>query len=604
MLKAALLSLRLLEPRDRKLFGIAVCVQSMVGLLDLVGVMLLTAAIGLALEYSSGSPTLAVASPLVQWSTDRGWSFETLLAFVGIVAASFLVAKSGLALLINRRVLWFLASRQRLISARLARGLLGLPMQVLQTQPSQRWVYAATDGVNVATSSLLGGGVALVGETVTIVSLFLFLLSANPAIALASVLLFGGISIIFYVRLSARAHQAGDEAGRSSIKARAYLQEAVESCRELKVYRRVDWPANEAGQLWGRTSWAMARSSYLVQLPRYLLEVVLVVSVASVTLWSFGVLESEAAVETVVLFLVTAGRIIPSLMRMQQALITVRAASGEAAPTYALALAIESKDPHIGAATPSATRMQRLPTGTISAKHLTFKYEGAEAPTLEGIDLEIASGSFTAIVGPSGGGKSTLADVILGLLDATSGSLLISGMSPNELMDRHPGHVSYVPQFPVLINGSIRSNVALAVPDSIIDDQRIWESLEMAGLSDLMAELPSGLDTWVLEHGQRLSGGQRQRLGIARALYGSPAILVLDEATSALDAATEAGISSVMASLSGSVTRVMIAHRLSTVMNADQVIYLDRGRVLASGSFAEVRTALPEFDRQARLSGM
>lgn len=604
MLSAARQSLGLLPPRDRGLFGLAVLAQSLVALMDVVGVMLLAATVAVALGYAGSGPSPVDDVPLLGWASTQGWSSQSLVALMGITAAAFLMGKSSLALMINRQVLRFLASRQLWISARLSKGLLALPMRVIHGQPTQRWVYAATDGVNVATSSLLGGGAVLISEGITIISLSVFLVASDPVLALATALLFGGTSAVMYTRLSARAQQAGSEAGRFSIDARAYLQESLNCYRELNVYRRLDWPAQEVGRLWGKTSSAMSRGTFLTQVPRYLLEIILVLSVASVTVWSLMRLEWQEALAVVALFLVTASRLIPSLMRLQQALITVRTAAGQAEPTYALADLVE-----MSAIAPEGAGRQEgggepVPAVDILASNLAFTYPSAGTPTLTDVSFEVPAGTSVAIVGPSGSGKSTLADVLLGLHEISSGSVLLGGMSPQALIDRHPGTVSYVPQVPALLNGSIRSNVALGVPSDLVDDEAVWAALEKAQLADLVRALPAGLDTSIEEHGTRLSGGQRQRLGIARALYIPPSILILDEATSALDAATEAEVTQVLAGLSGTVTSVTIAHRLSTVLHADQVIYLDGGRVLATGTFSQVRAALPAFDRQAQLSGM
>jgi len=197
-----------------------------------------------------------------------------------------------------------------------------------------------------------------------------------------------------------------------------------------------------------------------------------------------------------------------------------------------------------------------------------------------------------------------LADVILGVISPDAGVVEISGRSASDVVREWPGVLAYVPQDVAIIDGTVRSNVAMGLPDSLVDDERVREALRRAHLSALFDNSREGLDTLVGEHGVKLSGGQRQRLGIARALYTRPRFLVLDEATSALDAQTEFDVSETIAEMSGEVTRVIIAHRLATIRNCDVVVYLDRGRVVASGTFDEVGTAIPDFDRQAELLGL
>jgi len=216
----------------------------------------------------------------------------------------------------------------------------------------------------------------------------------------------------------------------------------------------------------------------------------------------------------------------------------------------------------------------------------------------------VAAGASVALVGPTGAGKSTLADAILGVVKPAQGEVLIGGLPPLEAVSQWPGALAYVPQTVAIATGTIRQNVALGLPERAIDDDRVWEALKSARLDDFLKEAREGLDTIVGESGVRLSGGQRQRLGIARALYTRPRLMVLDEATSALDAETERAIVDTLQELEGEVTIVTIAHRLATVRHCDLVVYLEAGRVVAQGSFDEVIAAVPNFAQQAHLLGL
>jgi ABC-type multidrug transport system fused ATPase/permease subunit len=180
----------------------------------------------------------------------------------------------------------------------------------------------------------------------------------------------------------------------------------------------------------------------------------------------------------------------------------------------------------------------------------------------------------------------------------------VSGISPGEAVQRWPGSVAYVPQDVTLTNETVRANVALGLPRELTDDQQVWEALRRANLEDYLRAQPEGLDAEIGERGLRLSGGQRQRLGIARALFTRPQLLVLDEATSALDAETEQSITHMLESLDEDVTTVIIAHRLSTIRNSDQVVYLDKGVAVAKGSFTEVCDRVPALQTQAELMGL
>ena len=242
--------------------------------------------------------------------------------------------------------------------------------------------------------------------------------------------------------------------------------------------------------------------------------------------------------------------------------------------------------------------------GRVVVDAATLTYNDALEPALIEVSCEVPAGTSVAFVGSTGAGKSTLADVVLGVMHPNSGVVTISGLSPREAIDRWPGAISYVPQTVALVAGSVRENVALGLPAEAIDDDLVWEALKRAHLDSFLVQNREGLDTMIGERGFRLSGGQRQRLGIARALYTRPKLLVLDEATSSLDAETEQSIMTTMEELEGEVTTITVAHRLATVRHADQVIYLEGGRIVARGTFDEVRASITDFDRQARLLGL
>jgi ABC-type multidrug transport system fused ATPase/permease subunit len=242
--------------------------------------------------------------------------------------------------------------------------------------------------------------------------------------------------------------------------------------------------------------------------------------------------------------------------------------------------------------------------GNLSIENVSITYPTKSSKALNGVSLKVNSGQSFAIVGPSGAGKTTLIDVLLGVLPPDYGQILVSGMSPLEAISEWPGAMAYVPQDVIIARGTIRENVALGFPANVASDELVWKAIRDAQLEDFINTLPQGLDTEVGQRGARISGGQRQRLGIARAMFTRPKLLVLDEATSSLDGQTEADISAAIQRLHGSVTIVMIAHRLSTVLNADQVIYMSEGNILSKGTFDEVRAAVPDFDHQAELMGL
>lgn len=225
----------------------------------------------------------------------------------------------------------------------------------------------------------------------------------------------------------------------------------------------------------------------------------------------------------------------------------------------------------------------------IRLEGVNFQYPGADEPALSNISLTLRKGESIALIGRSGAGKTTLVDVILGLLIPQKGDITVDGASIYHYLRSWQNLIGYIPQSIYLIDDTIERNIAFGVPDALIDQQRLQNAIQAAQLSELIKELPDGLQTLVGERGVRLSGGQRQRIGIARALFHEREILVLDEATSALDNETESLVTQSIQALSGLKTLIIIAHRLTTIEHCDRIYLIDKGHIIESGSTATVK---------------
>ena len=348
---------------------------------------------------------------------------------------------------------------------------------------------------------------------------------------------------------------------------------------------------------------ANAEIGFMPYISKYVIETSVILGALLISAAQFILQDATHAVATLAIFLAAGTRIAPAVLRLQQGSIQIRGSLGAAAPTLDLidslgnSLMIENVDDtvdieHLGF------------VSEILVSDVSLTYPGKSEPAISNINLSIPPGASVALVGPSGAGKTTFIDVLLGVLIPDQGGVQISGLPPLQAVAKWPGAVSYVPQDVVIAAGTIRENIALGYPPEAATDELVISALKIAHLDKFVAALPNGVDTQVGERGAKISGGQRQRLGIARAMFTRPYLLVLDEATSSLDGETEAGISEAFSALRGSTTVVMIAHRLSTVRNADIVVYLSEGKITATGTFEEVRNIVPDFDRQAKLMGL
>ena len=337
-------------------------------------------------------------------------------------------------------------------------------------------------------------------------------------------------------------------------------------------------------------------------LSKYILEIALVITALLLASYQFSSTTAFRAIATLTVFVAASTRILPAILRLQQGFLGIKVSLAQAKPTLDLIEEFASVIPENLEIKP-ISRDHKDFKGSVKVSEVCFEYE-TKIEVLNNISLSADPGDFIAIVGGSGAGKTTLVDVILGALEQKSGTVEISGKSPKSAFSIWPGAVAYVPQDSPVINGTIRENLGLGYPLSDVEDLHCWESLKIARLDEFVATLPNKLDTYVGDRGTRLSGGQRQRLGIARALLTNPKLLILDEATSSLDALTESEISQSLRSFKGKITLLVIAHRLSTVVEADKIYFLEKGVVRGVGNFSELKQKLPEFLAQAELMGL
>ena len=300
------------------------------------------------------------------------------------------------------------------------------------------------------------------------------------------------------------------------------------------------------------------------------------------------------------MFAVTSMRLIPTLIGYQS---TINTLNSNTAQVQAIIRDLRASDRYREETEHLGKELLSGDPKELVLENVTFTYPNRDEPAVSDVSMRIEAGTRIGIVGESGSGKSTLVDIILGLLVPQEGSIRVDGQDITDVMADWRGRVGYVPQDVALFDGTIAQNVALTWRDDI-DMDKVIECLKLAQMWKPVQARPGGLNAQVGERGIALSGGQRQRLGIARALYSDPYILIMDEATSALDTKTESKITEALSHLHGKVTVVSIAHRLSTVKDADKLFYMEASFVMAQGTFEEVTRDVPNFREQAALAGL
>jgi ABC-type bacteriocin/lantibiotic exporter with double-glycine peptidase domain len=415
-----------------------------------------------------------------------------------------------------------------------------------------------------------------------------------------------GFAIIgygLYKLLHQRTRTLGVESTALNIESFEQVIEVLSSYREAVVRNRRDYYARRIYKTRKSLADINAEIAFIPSISKYVIESSVVIGTLLLGAAQFALQDARHAVGILAVFMAASARIAPAVLRVQTAMLQIKGSLGTASGTLGLIEEIGLGE------VPREKEQERLfayPgfTSNIDLTEVEFSYPGSESKVISGISMNVPGGESIAIVGTSGAGKTTLVDLVLGVLKPDTGTVSISGLSPSEVTKKWPGAVSYVPQDVLVINSSIRENVVLGYRSELIEDQDIWNALQIAQLDAFVKSLPDGLDNYVGERGTMLSGGQRQRLGIARAMFTKPQLLVMDEATSSLDGKTESELGEAISMLKGQVTVILIAHRLSTIRNVDKIVYLDKGKIVAQGTFNELRNSVPDFDQQARLMGL
>jgi ATP-binding cassette subfamily C protein len=440
------------------------------------------------------------------------------------------------------------------------------------------------------------GLIDLASDLVLALGIFLALSLIEPAvsaIALVSIAivstLYIGIGQSFFLEWSRRFKDASGRMYRLAL-------EAVTGIKTIKVLGREEYFVDQYRRSAAKYCETMLRNSVVAAMPRQFLELVAVGALVGIVAWA--VVDGNDPATTIpvlAVFAAAAFRLMPAFIRMTNALQNFQFGHDAIETIYDHTVRLGASQVRLG----SAVRKPSC-AGEIILRDASFRYDGSDKPAVDKVNISIRAGEAVALVGTSGAGKTTLADIILGLHKLESGSLTIDGVEYRDPADVPRGLFGYVPQEPFLIDDTIQRNIALGLPDDEIDAGRVDAALQAAALDRFVETLPAALQTVVGERGVRLSGGQRQRIGIARAFYADPEFLVLDEATSSIDVTTEAEITEAISRLRRVKTVIVVAHRLSTVRECDRIIFMKSGKVVDEGSFQKLVEKNTDFSAMVR----
>ncbi len=601
MLASVRRALSFLSTRERGVFFTLLIGRALTGLLDIVGIALIgfvtsLAAVRLTSKSGAQPPTvLGFRLPTVT-NSELFW-------LVVLVLAVFVV-KALIAITLTRGLAHYVARIEARNAYDLAEYLLKEDLDSIKRFSKAEIQYAVTGGASYAFTGLLNNVATIASEGFLLLVIGATFFVVNPVIAIFAIVYFGLVVLIIQVFIARSLRKAGRGAVSGTVDTINALSDTLDTFREIAVLQKQDLFINRIRHARSALAASDATRTFIAGMPRYVIETSLMLGVVAIVGYEFLSNELATGLVVVGIFLTGGVRMMASLLPFQSAFANIKQNAEQAEP--ALDLLAEARVRRADRAKSALSagpppHIEVRSALSLALSKASYRYPGDEHDTLHSVDLAIEPGSYVALIGPSGAGKTTTVDLILGLVSPDSGEVRIGGYEPALLRAGAAGVVSYVPQKPGLVSGSIAENIALGLAGDDIDFARVDEVIDAAYLREFVDSLPDGVNTSVGKQVDALSGGQIQRIGVARALYPRPRLLILDEATSGLDAGSEAFISASLLKLHGEVTVMVIAHRLSTVQHADEVFVLEGGRITARGDFKTVRKTVPMVAEYVKL---
>ena len=520
------------------------------------------------------------------------------------IAALLFIVKTVTGIMLAAKRERFLAGLAVYYSGKVADHIFKSDLGSIKKFSHARLQWLLLRSTQTAFVEVLGKSLALFAEVALSISIIIVFIFLDWVAATLVVVYFSLILLIFQRAIKRTNAKAGSEFLQGSVTVGTQVEDMLAAFKEISVSSRTDFFVTKFIQARREVASSAASQKFLQSLPRLILELGLIIGAVAFLAFEFVRTSGDPDLTLLSVFIVGSLKIMSSLLPIQSSSLTLRYNTPSAKDAQAIIREIKERDPGIkkvNLVEPSSFSLSDFSGKglTVNLVDVSFSYSDRETNdvALDSISMSVDAGSMVALIGASGAGKSTLVDIVLGLHSPTFGHVLCSGQSPEDLRSSFPGLISYVPQRPGLITGSVLQNIALGIKPEDVNESEVWEAINQAEIADYVRSLPGGVHSSLGENSDALSGGQMQRIGLARALYTKPRLLVLDEATSALDAETEAAISKTLEKLKKTTTIIVVAHRLSTVKMADVVHVLEGGKIIANGTLNHLMENVPLVKR-------
>ncbi len=575
-------SISFMSPKEKLKFYTLLVLRGLVSLIDLaaiLGIGVLSTSVAMQLAGNTSSGTSFKIGPFQAPSTS-----VDLLPFLASLILTLFISKAVASILLTRQMAYFLAGVEARAARKIAESAFGDGLDRSRENSREEVQFAVQVGSPGAFNMLLNSVGSLASEGFLFLLVIGVFITVNPALALAAVLYFGFVGLLIQFFIGRLMQRSGIRLTESTIEANAGLSNLGDVLRESIILGKQDFFFDKVLHSRQKAAGSNAMIHVLSGMPRYIVETALIIAIAAFILIQALGDDLASSAATLGIFLSGGLRLTASLLPLQTALLSIK----QSLPAAHRALDF------LFMRNESSYSLDGLDTESFSGpvevtiENVDFHYKGSQSQTLYDISLKIEPGSQVALIGSSGAGKSTIADLILGLLLPTAGLVLINGEPADKAVRFRPGQLGYVPQKPGLILGSIEQNIALGVTPKELNNERLQNAIKKANLKGLIDSLPDGLGTDLGKGKDQLSGGQLQRIGLARALYSTPKLLVMDEATSSLDAESEQEINQALDAMRGEVTVILIAHRLNTIQRSDVVYLVDQGKIMDFGTFPQL----------------